>query len=163
YRIIRFPSRRFLLAAIVILIITTDFLMAQPTPPSLRCISVLSNGNVTLNWVEPVDTGTVFGGYHIYSSNFASGPFTPVDSIFNYSTLTTTITTVNANNTTLYFYIETREGCCAIYSVPSDTLRSMRMIVTPLSNEHVKLNWNRTHNPPLPTTISSFTVSKELT
>jgi hypothetical protein len=136
---------------------------SQPTPPRIRCISVESNGNVTLTWLAPVDTGAVFGGYHIYSGNTASGPFLPIDSIFTYTTLTTTITAVNANNTSLYFYIKTREGCCSNYSISSDTLRSIRMIVTPLSNETVRLNWNRTHTPPLPTTLSSFVLSKELT
>ncbi len=37
------------------------------------------------------------------------------------------------------------------------------MIVTPLSNEMVKLNWNRTSTPPLPTTSPNFILSKELT
>lgn len=136
---------------------------AQPDPPTVRCISVESNGNVTLNWLAPANAGTVFGGYHIYQSNSASGPFVPVDSIFNYATLTTTITTVNANSATFYFYIKTRDGCCNNYSVPSDTLRTMRMLVTALSNESVRLNWNRIHTPPLTGTLATFTVSKELT
>jgi len=135
---------------------------SQPTAPSLRCISVEANGNVTLTWIAPLDTGTAFGGYHIFSSPSAGGPFTPIDSVFNYNTLTITLPGTNANNSSLYFYLKTREGCCAIYSASSDTLRSIRMIVTSLSNERVRLNWNRTHIPPLPTTISSFNVSKEL-
>jgi hypothetical protein len=36
------------------------------------------------------------------------------------------------------------------------------MIVTPLSNEAVRLNWNRIHTPPLPSTLPNFTVAKEL-
>jgi gliding motility-associated-like protein len=135
---------------------------AQITPPSLRCISVESNGNITLNWILPVDTGSAFGGYHIFSSASATGPYTAIDSVFSYNTITTTITGINANNTTFYFYIKTRQGCCSNYSIPSDTLRSMRMIVTPLSNEHVRLNWNRIRNPLLPSTSTNFIVSKEL-
>ena len=153
----------FLLLVWLILLSGAPQLSAQPSPPSLRCIAVESNGTISLTWLAPPDTGLLFGGYHIYSSNFANGPFTAVDSIFNYATLTTNIATVNANNATLFFYIRTREGCCANYSLSSDTLRSMRMIVTPLSNEHVRLNWNRIHIPPLPTTLSTFALSKELT
>lgn len=138
-------------------------LIAQTLPPQIRCISVESNGNVTLTWIASSDTGTAFGGYHIFSASSASGPFVPADSIFSYSTLTTTLTNVNANNTILYFYLRTREGCCSVYSVPGDTVRTIRMIVTPLSNETVKLNWNRIHTPPLPSTLSSFVLSKELT
>jgi len=147
----------------LLFLISASKIQSQPTPPQVRCISVESNGNITLTWLAPVDTGNVFGGYHIYYGNAPSGPYSPVDSIFNYGTLTTTITSVNANNTTLYFYLKTRDGCCSNYSVASDTLRSIRMIVTPLSNETVRLNWNRTHTPPLPSTLSSFTLSKELT
>jgi gliding motility-associated-like protein len=136
---------------------------AQPDPPQIRCVSVESNGNVTLSWIAPADTGADFNSYHIFYSNLPAGPFIPADSIFNYATLTTTLTSVNAGTSVLYFYIRTRESCCSLYSVPSDTLRSMRMIVTPLSNQVVRLNWNRIHTPPLPTTLNTFTLSKELT
>jgi hypothetical protein len=136
---------------------------AQPDPPSLRCISVEDNGNVTLTWITPLDTGAAFGGYHIFYSAGIGGPYTTADSIFNYTTTTVTVNAVNANNTTLYFYIKTREGCCSNYSVSSDTLRSIRMIVTPLSNERVRLTWNRIHTPPLPTTSTNSAVSKEIT
>ena len=155
--------RAFLILLCCSIFVNSKMAFAQPTPPSLRCISVEANGAVTLNWLAPSDTGNVFGGYHISYSNTINGPFIGIDSVFNYSILTTTIPGVNANNTTLYFYIRTREGCCAIYSIPSDTLRSMRMIVTPLSNESARLNWNRIHTPPLPSTLSNFIVSKELT
>ncbi len=155
--------RAFLITLFCSVFVNNSVSFAQPTPPSLRCISVETNGTVTLSWLAPSDTGTVFGGYHISYSNNVNGPFINADSVFSYSTLTTTVTGVNANNTTLYFYIRTREDCCAIYSIPSDTLRSMRMIVTPLSNESVRLNWNRIHTPPLPTTQTNFIVSKELT
>lgn len=148
---------------LVLLLLSTVNVFSQPTPPRIRCISVESNGNVTLMWQAPVDTGTLFGGYHIYSATSLSGPYSLADSLFNYNTFSTTLTGVNANNTTLYFYIRSRQGCCNTYSSSSDTLRSMRMIVTSLSNETVRLNWNRIHTPPLPSTLSSFVVSKELT
>lgn len=148
---------------LLLLIITrSGDAQAQPTPPSLRCISVEPSGAVTLTWITPADTGSIFGGYHVYYSSTFSGPFSAIDSIFNYNILTTTITTVNANNATLWFFIKTREGCCNNYSMASDTLRSMRMIVTPLSNEHVQLNWNRIHLPPLPSTLTGFIVEKEV-
>ncbi|MBL0340499.1 MAG: gliding motility-associated C-terminal domain-containing protein [Bacteroidetes bacterium] len=149
--------------ALILILVHSHQSNGQPSPPSLRCISVGLSGAVTLNWIPPIDTGTVFGGYHVSYSTNTAGPFLPVDSIFNYNTLTTTINSVNANNTVLFFYIKTRAGCCTNYSVPSDTLRTMRMIVTPLSNESVKLNWNRIHTPPLPTTLANYIVSKELT
>ena len=156
-------SKKGIVLFLIFLLCFTGLINAQPTPPSLRCISVETNGNVTLTWLEPSDTASAFGGYHIFSSPSAGGPFIAADSIFNFNTFTTTITSVNATNNTIYFYIQTREGCCNSYSVSSDTLRSIRMIVTPLSNEHVRLNWNKTHTPPLPSTLSNFVVAKELT
>jgi len=135
---------------------------AQPDPPQLRCVEVESNGNVTLTWVAPSDTGTDFNSYQIYSSSSSSGPFVAADSVFSYSTISFTVTSVNANTSALYFFLKTRQGL-GVYSVSSDTLRSIRMIVTSLSNEIVRLNWNRIHNPPLPTTVSSYNISKELT
>lgn len=149
-----------LIAAFMLVNISVAF--SQPDPPSLRCISVENNGNVTLTWITPADTGAVFGGYHLYYSSALSGPYSAADSIFNYNTTTTTVINVNANNTTLYFYIKTREGCCSNYSVSSDTLRTIRMIVTPLSNERVRLTWNRIHTPALPTTSINSVISKEI-
>ena len=159
----RFSKANFSLLLILLVIFFSTLTLAQVSPPSLRCISVETNGNITLNWIAPIDTGSAFGGYHIFSSSNVSGPFTAIDSVFNYNLLSTTITSINANNTTFYFYIKTRQGCCSVYSVPSDTLRSIRMIVTPLSNEQVRLNWNRIRNPLLPSTSANYIVSKELT
>lgn len=157
----RFVSIFYLTAVLLTSISFVSF--AQPDPPSLRCISVEDNGNVTLTWIAPSDTGTSFGGYHIYFASGINGPYSAADSIFSYTTTTFTVTSVNANNSTLYFYIRTREGCCINYSASSDTLRSIRMIVTPLSNERVRLTWNRIHTPSLPTTSSNSAVSKEIT
>ncbi|MFM7902869.1 MAG: hypothetical protein ACKPAD_12905, partial [Bacteroidota bacterium] len=76
---------------------------------------------------------------------------------------TFTINSVNATNFTFYFYIKTREGCCNTFSAPSDTLRTMRLVTTPLSNEQVRLTWNAISKP-LPSTASNqYTVSKVLT
>jgi hypothetical protein len=150
------------LLGVLLLLLLPFFAFSQPDPPELRCISVESNGNVTLQWIAPVDTGADFNSYHIYYSNNPTGPFISADSIFSYGTLTTTLTSVSAGSTSLYFYIKTREGCCSFFSVPSDTLRTIRMIATPLSNKVVRLNWNRTHTPPLPSTLPAFTVAKEL-
>ncbi|HEX5002633.1 MAG TPA: gliding motility-associated C-terminal domain-containing protein [Bacteroidia bacterium] len=145
------------------MLLISGSLYAQPDPPDLRCVSVSSTGSVTLNWIAPADTGNDFNSYHIYYSNVAAGPYIDIDSIFNYNTLTTTLTSVNASTQVLYFYIKTREGCCSFFSTPSDTLRSMRMIVTPLSNQAVRLNWNRIHTPPLASTAPLYDLEKELT
>ncbi|MBK8876221.1 MAG: gliding motility-associated C-terminal domain-containing protein [Bacteroidetes bacterium] len=155
-------TRNLVMLFLIAFVINVSESSAQITPPEIRCITVESSGEITLNWLAPADTGTSFGGYHFFMSNQLNGPYVPIDSVFSFTTFTTTITGVNANTASLYFYIKTREGCCSQYSVPSDTLRSIRMIVTALSNEVVRLNWNRIHNPPLPSTGSAYTLYKEL-
>jgi hypothetical protein len=155
-------ARNLVMLFLLAFVINISETSAQITPPEIRCITVESTGEVTLHWLAPADTGTSFGGYHFFMSNQLSGPYVPIDSVFSFTTLTTTISGVNANTTSLYFFIKTREGCCSQYSLASDTLRSIRMIVTALSNEVVRLNWNRIHNPPLPSTGSAYTLYKEL-
>lgn len=136
---------------------------AQLSPPSLRCITVEASGAVTLTWVANPDTGNVFGGYFIYGSPSANGPFTLYDSVKVHSVQSFTVTGVNASNFTFYFFIKTREGCCNTFSAPSDTLRTMRLVATPLSNEQVRLTWNLISNPLPGTASSNHIVSKELT
>jgi len=151
------------LMLIVLMLFTCQISLAQLSPPSLRCISVEPNGAVTLTWITTPDTGSVFGGYFIYGSPSANGPFSPYDSVKVHGTQTFTINGVNANNFTFYFYIKTREGCCNTFSAPSDTLRTIRLVTTPLSNEQVRLTWNAISKP-LPSTASNqYTLSKELT
>ncbi|MFM7053518.1 MAG: gliding motility-associated C-terminal domain-containing protein [Bacteroidota bacterium] len=151
------------LMLMVLMLFIGQISFAQLSPPSLRCISVEPNGAVTLTWITTPDTGSVFGGYFIYGSPSANGPFSLYDSVKVHGTQTFTINSVNATNFTFYFYIKTREGCCNTFSAPSDTLRTMRLVTTPLSNEQVRLTWNAISKP-LPSTASNqYTVSKVLT
>jgi gliding motility-associated-like protein len=155
----RTPVRLMAVLFFIAFIPTTSVALS---PPSLRCISVLANGNIDLAWVVDPDTGSVFGGYHIFFATNQSGPFAAVDSIFNYSTTGFTHTAVNANNNIYYYYIKTRDGCCNNYSGSSDTLRSIRMIITPMSNEVVRLTWNQIHTPQLPTSVLPHTLQNDL-
>lgn len=152
-------SLNFLLGLTLLIPVST---FAQLSPPSLRCISVESNGAVTLSFITTPDTGSAFGGYFIYGSPSANGPFSLYDSVKVHNLQTFTINSVNATNFTFYFFMKTREGCCNTFSGASDTLRTMRLVVTPLSNEQVRLTWNLISNP-LPTTSNGLhDVSKEI-
>jgi gliding motility-associated-like protein len=135
---------------------------AQLSPPSLRCISVEPSGAVSLTWIASPDTGSNFGGYFIYGSPSVNGPFSLYDSVKVHSLQSFTITSINASNFSFYFFIKTREGCCNTFSIPSDTLRTMRLVATPLSNEQVRLTWNLIRNPLPGTAASNHTVLKEL-
>nr|MBK9652832.1 gliding motility-associated C-terminal domain-containing protein [Bacteroidota bacterium] len=132
-----------------------------PDSPGLRCVIVNPNGSVTMNWVADPDTGLDFNSYHIYQSNNAAGPYTVIDSIFNYNTLTYTHTTTNAYVANQFYYIESRTGCGVKYSPGSDTLQAMRLTVAnPLGNV-ANLSWNAIHVPNLPTSTGVYNIYKE--
>lgn len=124
------------------------------TAPDLRCISVLPNGNIQLDWIIPPDPDNTFNSYHIYYSPNAGGPYTKIDSIFSYTTTSYVHTNVNGNNASYYYYINSRSGCngytYALY--PSDTLKSMRLTATVTGGTTANLTWNSIHTPKLPTT-----------
>jgi gliding motility-associated-like protein len=111
--------------------------------------------------VTTADTGSAFGGYFIYGSPSPNGPFSLYDSVKVHSLQTVTINGINANNFVFHFYIRTREGLGAL-SIPSDTLKSMRLISTPLSNELAKLIWNPIKNPFPSTSSGNFELYKEV-
>ncbi|HLG02865.1 MAG TPA: hypothetical protein VI731_04680, partial [Bacteroidia bacterium] len=78
------------------------------TSPFLHCIAVAPNGDVALTWDQPADTGGTFNSYHIFTSTSSTGPFTAIDSVFNYNQLTYTHTGANANASPVYYYVTTR-------------------------------------------------------
>jgi hypothetical protein len=133
-----------------------------PDPPSIRCVSVNTNGSTILSWIAPVDTGLDFNSYHIYSSNAAGGPYSLIDSIFNYNTLSYTHATANAYATPLFYTIKTRTGCGIEYSLDSDTLQAIRLDVTnPLGGQIANLNWNAMHVPNLPSSALQYNIYRE--
>lgn len=124
-------------------------------PPSLRCASVLANGNVQLTWVPPPDPDNRFNSYHIYRSTSANGPFSVIDSIFNINTTTYTHTGAGANTTSNYYYIRTRSGCNGeVFTEPSDTLQSILLNVGNPGTGVAALSWNALATP-LPSTTHS--------
>ncbi len=132
-----------------------------PGSPEPRCVSVLTNGDVTITWQAPVDTGLDFNSYHIYTSNNPGGPFIEIDSIFDYGTTTTTHLGANANNQSVYYILKTRTGCGVQYSPASVLIQSIKLNVTNPGNGVANLNWNPTHNPLLPTASATYDVYKE--
>lgn len=143
----------------------TIVVMTPPVMPApeIRCIKVNPNGSVTLNWL-PSDTGnkSTFNSYHIYYSNNPTGPFTVIDSIFNYTTTTYTHTGVNANNQAAYYYIKTRSGCSgSVYSTPSQTASSIFLNVNNNGTGAALLTWNPIYNPLLPSSTIYYNIYRE--
>ncbi|MEP7265049.1 MAG: hypothetical protein ABI772_11155, partial [Bacteroidota bacterium] len=124
-------------------------------PPTVNCVSVLPNGNVTLDWSEPLpaDTGRIFGGYIIYrSSPSSAGPYSQIGAVTSYGTKTYTDATANVYTGGPYFYYITTLDSCGM--IESDSAGRVRPIIlnadTTGGNGNVLLNWNNFHFPSQP-------------
>ena len=131
-----------------------------PKSPELRCASVLPNGDVTLTWIAPVDTGMRFGNYQIYSSANPNGPFTKIQTVNTYNTLSCTHIGANAQNNSIYYYITTQTACGGESSPVTDTIRTIRVNV--INNNGVAIiRWNPLHNPELASATQVYDVFRE--
>lgn len=113
--------------------------------PDIHCLDVKSNGDVELTWNQPIDTSNSFNAWMIFSSLNPNGPFTIVDSIFNYNTLNYTHVGAGANNAARYYYIRSRSGCNdAILTPAKDTLSTLFLNTTlDAANGCANLSWNQ--------------------
>ncbi len=139
-------------------------LLAQLSPPDLRCLEVQANGDVKLTWIPPSDPNGVFHSYEIFYSSTANGPYTPI---------TNTISSINTNSfihtgssatvSGIYYYAVTRSGIGgATTSISSDTLRTLFFtVINNSAGVALQLMYNNIHQPPLVSSASSFTIEKE--
>ncbi len=144
---------------ITIVVMSPPILLA----PDIRCLTVNTDGSVSLNWIPP-DTGTfsTFNSYQIFFSNNPTGPFTLVDSIFNYNTSSYTHTGVNANNQSYYYYMTTRSGCSGlVYSAPSKTARTIFLNVSNTGIGTANLSWNPAFSPTNPSLSNYYNIYRE--
>lgn len=126
-------------------------------PPSLRCVSVLSNGDAQLTWVPAIDTVGTFNNYQIYHATDPSGPFTVIDSISNVNATTYTHAGAGADTGPHYYYMLTKSGCFGqAISSPTETLSSIFLTVdAPVSGGVAELSWTPLATP-LPSTSSGW-------
>ncbi len=146
--------------------ITTICITVIPLPympsPDLRCVSVLPNGDITLTWITPPDPGNNFNSYHVYATTNPAGPYTLIDSIFNYNQTSYTHVGAGGNAGTIYYFVKSRSGCNGkVKNYPIDTLQSIFLNVQNLANI-ATLNWNPLHTPAnLPSTLLPYRIFKE--
>ncbi len=143
--------------AIAIATISVE-VVAAPTdnPPDIRCVSVDPNGDVLLSW-EHLLTAQSSTIYNIYSSGTPNGPFTLLDTVV-YPSKTYTHSGAGANNSSVYYYL-TSESDCAGVSDPSDTLKTIKLDVTPIASSTIgDLFWNQIHIPALTTSAGIYTI-----
>lgn len=133
----------------------SPFLACPETSPVMNCATVLPNGDVTLTWLTPNNTG-VFDSYHIFRSNTPAGPFVVLDSIFVPGQTTYTHLGANANIGPVYYFIQTR---CSdqSFSPALDTIHSIFLNVSNPSNGTAVLSWN----PMLTDTVSTYSIYQE--
>lgn len=111
-------------------------------PVQLTCVDVLDNGDVTLNWVPSVDISGSFVEYEIHS--LAGGMITTIPTI---ATDTYTVIGAAADVAARDYFVITRFGCGGGNKVSSDTLKTIFMELTDLTDGRVGLEWNSTHVP----------------
>ncbi len=138
---------------------TINVLNRPPLPSApLLCTKVAPNGDVTLTWDPPIDSLNSFDSYHIYTSANKNGPYTKVDSIFNVTIDTKTLTGLGANANPVYIYLQTRSTCNGKVRMDSDTLQTIKLSVANIGNNQASLVWNAPHKPLLPSTISPYKI-----
>jgi hypothetical protein len=157
----RYSILRYLL---LISIVSVFKAVSQIAPADLRCLAVQPNGEVILHWIPPVDPSTTFSSYEIYTSTFPTGPYilagTLPGSISNSSY---THAASGATIQTRYYYVRSIYGPASngVFS-DSDTLNTIFLnSVNNGVDPDVKLLYNNLSVPPLASTSTSFSISKE--
>lgn len=132
-------------------------------PPSLRCASVLPNGDVQLTWVVPPDPNTIFQEYIVYFSSSQGGPYAVIGTIPVYGMNGFFHAGAGATMAARFYFMTTVSvDAPPNESVPSDTLSTMFLSVgqsTPLGS--AVLDWTQLHSPPLGTSAAQLQIELE--
>lgn len=116
----------------------------QPASPGFRCISVNTDGSVSLSWTTS-GAITDFDQYEIHYSSSAVGPYNLAGTVADESVLTFDHTVVNANAQTYFYYLKTVAG--GVGSEPTDTLQTIMLFLTKINSETAQLSWNAPGSP----------------
>ncbi len=121
--------------------------------PSLRCVSVLANGNIQLTWENPSPvTFTDFNEYEVWRNSGAG--FTLIDSVGNSAINTYTDITANGNAQSYSYYLVTQSGCTGQVTTGtnSNTMSSIFLTTAGIVGQ-ANLNWSALCSPLLPSAI----------
>lgn len=131
--------------------------------PQLHCANVLNNGDVELTWEIPLDTAGTFNSYHIYASPNLNGPYTVIDSIFNYNQTSYTHINAGCQQSPLFYFIRSRSGCFGkVLTPPKDTLETIFVSIGPATGNNYTVSWNALHTPPLSSSYPFYRVYKQV-
>lgn len=143
-----------------LIIFCCHFLNAQLSPPSLRCLSVNTTGDVTLTWAVPPDPSSIFSSYEIYKANIQAGPYVLAGTSTDYTLNTFTHVGAGAEVQSRFYFVKTI-STGNVSSVNSDTLRTVFLNLNNPGNGRAMMTWNATKTPLLPTASTSYTVARE--
>jgi hypothetical protein len=134
---------------------------AQVAAPILRCVSVTSPTSATLSWISPPDPSGLFTEYQIFTS--ANGvTFSYAGSVTNYAQTSFVQAPSGTSTQSYYYYVVTISSAGTFTSTPSDTLRSVFLnMIGAGTNGVANLNWNSGQTPLLPTSSTTYTLSRE--
>ena len=122
----------------------TAFITKYPllNPPALSCVDIVSNGKLRLGISPATYAKGGFLSYRIYRSTAATGPFTFVDSIKSSSATSYIDSNVSNVFSTQYYYYITTKNSCNVEGTSSDTVNSILLSSSMLSDKRVSLSWN---------------------
>ena len=131
--------------------------------PNLHCANVLNNGDVALTWEIPLDTAGTFNSYHVYASPNLNGPYTVIDSIFNYNQNTYTHLGAGCQQAPLYYFVRSRSGCFGkVLTPPKDTLQTIFVNIGAAVGNNYSVTWNALHTPPLSSSYPFYRIFKQV-
>lgn len=136
-----------------------------PDPPiPLQCVSVLPNGDVTLQWSEAIDTLNSFYAYQLKHASDPNGPFTILASIQNKAQTSYLHQGANAHLQPTYYTLLLQEKYTGgVMPIPFDTVSSPTLTVTKSVTSNIAhLSWNGIRNMFLPTSAGVYEVYREL-
>jgi len=130
----------------------TIVVLAPPVaqPPDMKCASVGSSGDVTINWKPGIDSANSFHAWYVYRSLNKNGPYALVDSVLDKTKTFYVDTNADGNANSYFYYMRVSSGCDN-YELPnvdtSDYIQTIKLDVTNTGTGFAQLTWNSTHDP----------------
>ncbi|MBK9319996.1 MAG: hypothetical protein IPM91_15170 [Bacteroidetes bacterium] len=109
--------------------------------PDLRCVSVLPNGQIQLEWITPTGSSDEFNEFEIFRNSGAG--FVLYDSVSNFNQVSWTDAFANGNTQSYSYYIRSQSGCSSQLDngSTSATLNSIYLTSTGVLGQ-ATMNWN---------------------
>ena len=110
--------------------------------PNIFCADVRNNGHVQIKWDQPADPDSAFFQWKIYRSMERSGPYTLIDSLPNYDSLTYIDSNVDGNMSSYSYIVRAESGCHDNWTLlNTDTISTIYADIN-YNGTCVNINWN---------------------